>query len=172
MPIYEYYCPKCDARYRALLRSFDAEAPACPRCGNEETRKMVSSFRVARSQVERDIELQERMGSVNQDDPDAVTAFMKENMEQIADSDNAGFLGSDAFREVLHRRSQGASEEEMADIEREWPEGPEGELPPGVRPDEKDIMSHLETHEEHEHDHEHGHGHGPKKRKPRDLGWA
>ncbi|MFH0810971.1 MAG: zinc ribbon domain-containing protein [Pseudomonadota bacterium] len=45
MPIYEYDCGKCGNRFENLARSADDKAaPACPKCGSKETRKMVSGF--------------------------------------------------------------------------------------------------------------------------------
>jgi len=45
MPIYEYQCPDCGHRFE-LLRSFkDGRAPAsCPRCGADESRRLLSVF--------------------------------------------------------------------------------------------------------------------------------
>lgn len=45
MPIYEYKCGKCK-RVFELLRTRDArdQAAACPTCGSERSRLMMSSF--------------------------------------------------------------------------------------------------------------------------------
>ncbi|MDR1291249.1 MAG: zinc ribbon domain-containing protein [Planctomycetaceae bacterium] len=39
MPIYEYFCPKCEREFELLIRSSDI--PVCPDCGNKKlTREM------------------------------------------------------------------------------------------------------------------------------------
>jgi len=45
MPLYEYICQKCEARFDALRAMSDADAPiACPACGSEETGRAISLF--------------------------------------------------------------------------------------------------------------------------------
>ena len=45
MPLYEYYCEKCDKVFEALrlLRESDAAIP-CPECGHDAGRIMPTSF--------------------------------------------------------------------------------------------------------------------------------
>jgi putative FmdB family regulatory protein len=45
MPLYEYYCEKCDKVFEALrlLRESDATNP-CPECGHDAERIMPTSF--------------------------------------------------------------------------------------------------------------------------------
>jgi putative FmdB family regulatory protein len=42
MPIYEYECPSCTARFEEMVK-MGAPAPACPTCGGVEVRKLVSA---------------------------------------------------------------------------------------------------------------------------------
>jgi len=43
MPIYEYRCQKCGARFDLLMRSMaDRQAVICPQCGSEAVEKAVS----------------------------------------------------------------------------------------------------------------------------------
>lgn len=45
MPVYEYECLECGARFGKLVRSIsDASLPACSACGAWQTRKRVSTF--------------------------------------------------------------------------------------------------------------------------------
>jgi len=45
VPIYEYLCPKCHLKFSELVRGrSEPPPPACPRCGNKETAKQVSTF--------------------------------------------------------------------------------------------------------------------------------
>ncbi len=50
MPIYEYRCRKCKARFTVLFRSWNSVADTkCPRCGNPTTEKVMSTFAYHRS---------------------------------------------------------------------------------------------------------------------------
>jgi putative FmdB family regulatory protein len=45
MPLYEYQCSDCETCFDALRAMSEADAPiACPNCGGEETRRMISLF--------------------------------------------------------------------------------------------------------------------------------
>ena len=48
MPIYEYACPGCGARFEKLVRRF-GEAVACPACARTDVEKQLSVFAVATS---------------------------------------------------------------------------------------------------------------------------
>jgi len=43
MPIYEYRCRKCGAKFEKFVRSLSAQNTVqCPRCGSEEVEKAIS----------------------------------------------------------------------------------------------------------------------------------
>ncbi|HUC00768.1 MAG TPA: zinc ribbon domain-containing protein [Solirubrobacterales bacterium] len=42
MPIYEFECEECGARFEELVAA-DAPAPACPECGAARTRRLISN---------------------------------------------------------------------------------------------------------------------------------
>jgi len=45
MPLYEYKCTDCGACFDALRAMADADVfIACPKCGSENTRRMISLF--------------------------------------------------------------------------------------------------------------------------------
>jgi putative FmdB family regulatory protein len=45
MPLYEYICQECKARFDALRAMADADAPiACPHCASETTTRAISLF--------------------------------------------------------------------------------------------------------------------------------
>jgi putative FmdB family regulatory protein len=46
MPIYEYACPGCGARFEKLVRRF-GEAVSCPTCARADVEKQLSVFAVA-----------------------------------------------------------------------------------------------------------------------------
>lgn len=49
MPIYEYRCSACGKKSSALLPSFSSPDPACPHCGKQELKRLVSTFATTRS---------------------------------------------------------------------------------------------------------------------------
>ena len=47
MPIYEYTCRNCDAKFEELVRSMTAEVKVkCPQCGSPKTARSLSVFAV------------------------------------------------------------------------------------------------------------------------------
>ena len=48
MPIYEYECPGCGARFESLQKIGEETAP-CPRCGGRSEKVLASSFGVIAS---------------------------------------------------------------------------------------------------------------------------
>lgn len=44
MPIFEYACADCGAKFEKLVRSSDANGVKCPSCGAEHVRKELSVF--------------------------------------------------------------------------------------------------------------------------------
>ncbi len=45
MPLYEYACPKCGARFEKLRRMSEADLPAkCVVCGAEDAQRILSCF--------------------------------------------------------------------------------------------------------------------------------
>jgi putative FmdB family regulatory protein len=49
VPIYEYRCDGCGRRSSALLGSYSSPDPACPHCGKQALRRLVSTFATVRS---------------------------------------------------------------------------------------------------------------------------
>ena len=47
MPIYEYRCEACGKSSTALLPRWNSPDPACPNCGQERLRRLVSTFATA-----------------------------------------------------------------------------------------------------------------------------
>lgn len=49
MPIYEYACKKCNAKFDQLVRTMNGDAAAvkCPQCGSTQTTRALSVFAVA-----------------------------------------------------------------------------------------------------------------------------
>ena len=43
MPIYEYYCPKCDLKFEVLKGVEERESSPCPSC-SQEAKRLFSTF--------------------------------------------------------------------------------------------------------------------------------
>ena len=47
MPIYEYTCRKCNAKFEQLVRNMSGDSPVkCPACGSAQTARALSVFAV------------------------------------------------------------------------------------------------------------------------------
>jgi len=44
MPIYEYRCDACEARFEEYLSTSDKPAPPCPECASKKVTKLMSSI--------------------------------------------------------------------------------------------------------------------------------
>jgi putative FmdB family regulatory protein len=50
MPFFEYLCEDCEELFEKLLPRREADATqTCPRCGGEQTRRVLSTFAVKKS---------------------------------------------------------------------------------------------------------------------------
>lgn len=49
MPLYEYRCTDCDHRFDALVPAGRADLTACPSCGAERARRLLSVFSAPRA---------------------------------------------------------------------------------------------------------------------------
>jgi ABC-type nickel/cobalt efflux system permease component RcnA len=119
---------------------------------------MVSRVHQGRSEFARRASMDDRVRQVDQDDPREVARFLQ-SAGSLAD--NVLPVDKELFREMIDRRAQGASDEDLKDVVDAFP-----------------IPDHASPHVHHhdcEHEHAHPHEHRPKKRsrrQARDLGWA
>ena len=166
MPIYEYYCPACDARFSHLARRFDEPPPPCPGCGSHQGERMISRVHTGRSEAERRADFGARSRGVNQEDPREMARYLQD-IGGLADE--VAPVEREVFQEIIARRAEGASDEDLQDVTDAIP-----------LPSREEMMRIHERahHHDHGHDHEHEHGEAhksKKKRSPRrskDLGWA
>lgn len=188
MPIYEYYCSTCDARFSHLARTFDPPPPPCPGCGSTEAKRLISRVNQGRSETDRQAAYETQARELNPDDPQALARFLQ---ERGGLADEVAPVEAEAFREIVERRAKGAGDEELQDVVDELPfprQGFQGTIPlpeyDGPAPGEHTCHHH------HEHMCDHGQGEerceeqprpkergdrSRKKRNPRkarDLGWA
>ena len=42
MPMYDYVCASCGAKFEELCRNGEETAPACPQCGSTDTQRQLS----------------------------------------------------------------------------------------------------------------------------------
>ncbi len=42
MPVYEYQCGSCEARFEEYLSTSTKPSPPCPKCGSQEVQRLMS----------------------------------------------------------------------------------------------------------------------------------
>ncbi len=188
MPIYEYYCPQCQGRFRHLARRYDAPAPSCPRCGSTEVTKLISAAAILHSDDHHTQQVREQAKSVPGDDLAAAARFLQDSGRL---NDAEGLFGSPAYRELLARRAEGATDADLEDlvpaltqytgeseaIAAATAAALSGQMLDAVEEHAHQAHDHDHEHEhEHDHDHDHDHHHPtPRPTSPRrakDLGWG
>jgi len=131
MPIYEFYCDRCNTIYKFFSRKVNTEKiPGCPECKDVKLRRRVSLFAMVskdRQNEETGIagldekkmdkalaSLAGEVGRLNEDDPRQAAHFMRRLTEAT------GLRMGKGMEEALRRLEQGEDpekiEEEMGDI--------------------------------------------------------
>ena len=98
MPIYEYHCLACGKRFSVLAPLAKAgETPACPKCSETNTEKLMSRFSSVRSQESRMERLSDpsHLGGLDENDPAAVAKWAKKMGREMGED-----LGDDFDQEV------------------------------------------------------------------------
>ena len=149
MPIYEFYCSKCNTLYNFFSRSVNTDKiPSCPRCKHEKLERRMSLFSAItgkakegeetdpfRGMDERKMEkammqLASEAENIREDDPRAAANLMRKL------SDATGMKLGDGFQEALRRLEAGEDpdkiDEEMGDLLSA--EDPFGEKKGGKKP--------------------------------------
>ncbi len=165
MPIYEYYCAKCRGIYRHFARTFDVETPPCPECGSREAEKVISTVNVGRSERERRQAFDEQARQSDSANLQDAAQLLQEGGTLTDEVVPLG-MDRDAFREIVARRAEGATDEDLQDIVDELPLS---DLPEHLR---ESAHDHAHDHDEHESQHRHEHHHGASRHEVRDLGWV
>lgn len=52
MPLYEYYCPECKAKFELLVSHKHADDVVCMKCHSEKVRRLLSVFAAQRGSAE------------------------------------------------------------------------------------------------------------------------
>ena len=109
MPIYEYRCASCGRYHQQLVLSLAGyQVPACPRCGQEALRKLVSRFSVKRSEDSRldDLADPSSFGDLDESDPRSVARWARKMGDSMGEE-----LGPE-FDEMVERMESGEMPDE------------------------------------------------------------
>jgi len=139
MPVYEFYCERCNTIYNFFSRKVNTEkVPDCPRCGDVKLSRRMSLFAsvsgrkesgatnagmpdVDETRMEKAMNmLADEAGRINEDDPRQAAALMRKL------SDAAGISMGAGMEEALRRLEKG---EDPETIEKEMGDLLEGEEP-------------------------------------------
>jgi len=133
MPIYEFYCKKCNTVYKFYSRTIDTSTiPKCPRCKRVRLERMFSSFAtlskreseesadtgmpdIDESKLERAISMLEKEAEgMDENDPGQAADLMRKL------TDAAGISLGEGMEEALSRMEKGEDpdkiEEELGDL--------------------------------------------------------
>ena len=132
MPIYEFYCHKCNTIYNFFSKSVNTDKiPDCPKCGKVKLKRKVSIFAtisghkdedsgegmpdIDESKMEKAMSiLANEAGRINEDDPRQAAQLMRKL------SDATGLQMGAGMEEALSRMERGEDpdkiEEEMGDL--------------------------------------------------------
>ncbi len=131
MPIYEFYCSRCNTIYNFFSKSVDTKKiPMCPKCRTLKLSRQISVFSVTgrakeagdtddlpfdESKMEKAMQMLEReAGNINEEDPKQAAALMRKL------SDAAGLRLGSGMDEAIRRLERGEDpdqiESEMGDI--------------------------------------------------------
>jgi putative FmdB family regulatory protein len=133
MPIYEFFCQKCNTIYKFFSRTVDTTTiPKCPKCKRVKLERVFSSFATTRrkkgegeadtpmqdideTRLERAIDMLEKeSASIDEDDPRQAADLMRKL------TDAAGISMGESMEEALSRLERGEDpdriEEEMGDL--------------------------------------------------------
>lgn len=133
MPIYEFYCEKCNTIYNFFSKSVNTrKVPSCPKCKDVSLVRQMSVFAAIGGGRKEDtgddplsgidenkmekamMQLAAEAEKINQDDPRAAAKLMRKL------SETTGMKLGDGFQEAMHRLEAGEDpdkiDEELGDI--------------------------------------------------------
>lgn len=89
MPIYEFACQSCGKRSSQLVSISSEDLDPCPHCGRADLTKLVSRFRMGRSEDTRVEELANRLEAMGEPDSPSDMRHMVREMGKAMDDDMA-----------------------------------------------------------------------------------
>ena len=115
MPLFEYRCEDCRRKF-TLLVGMVAQQPeqACPKCGGANLRKLISRFRVARSEDDILESVADPSAMGDPEDPKAMASWMRKVSREMGED-----LGDDfdeLVEEAVREESEGLSDDDGGDI--------------------------------------------------------
>ncbi len=94
MPIYEYYCEKCQKKSSFLLLRVSEEIePYCKSCGGKEVKKLISRVSIPKSEEKRMESLLDpsKFSDLDENDPASIERVMKKMGRELGDELGDGF---------------------------------------------------------------------------------
>ena len=149
MPIYEFFCPKCNTIFSFLSRSVNTnKRPNCPKCGKPKLDRQVSLFSatgtakedtgdadlpIDEARMERAVsELAGEAERINENDPRQAAGLMRRF------SDMTGLELNSNMQEAMNRLEAGENPEQ---VEQDMGALLDGEEDPFVLPEKKGVDS-------------------------------
>ncbi|RMF56579.1 MAG: zinc ribbon domain-containing protein [Calditrichaeota bacterium] len=132
MPIYEFYCEKCNTIYKFFSRTVNTEKiPSCPNCKDVSLERRMSMF--ALSSGRKDEDMGDDMPPIDEDKMERAMALLANEADKINEDDPrqaaqlmrkfselTGMEMGPAMEEAIRRMEQGEDpeqiEEEMGDL--------------------------------------------------------
>jgi len=105
MPIYEYWCGKCRKKVEILfLRLTDSTHPRCPRCGDEDLRRLLSRFSPLKSEDARLESLADpsHLSGLDEKDPASMARWLKRMGREMGED-----VGSDEIDQMADEIASG-----------------------------------------------------------------
>lgn len=121
MPIYEFYCSKCNMIYQFLVRSGNDEPnPKCPKCGSTQLERVMSTFSTSRKSSGdlSDLADDPELAGIDENDPRSMARAIRHMADEMGED-----LGPE-LEEAISRLEAGEDPEK---IERELEEAGFGE---------------------------------------------
>lgn len=108
MPIYEYACQDCRARFQKLVRGFgDPSGLLCPRCHSARISRMISRFATLKSEEARMDALADpaTFAGLDEEDPQSVARWAKKLGKQLGE--DAGEDWDELVDQMLEEELEG-----------------------------------------------------------------
>lgn len=116
MPIYEYSCPDCHARFQKLVRGFsDPVGLTCPRCNSIRVTRAVSRFATIKSEETRLEAMADpaTFAGLDENDPRSIAQWAKKMGKELGE--DAGEDWDEMVDQMLEEELGGKGEDDEAE---------------------------------------------------------